>query len=80
VRRWIVDLIGRLRRPSIDRAALREEMTRTDPDFAHVRDVQHDALGLIGASRNARQLQRRIEDGASLRREREFWERNPRRD
>jgi hypothetical protein len=72
-----VDLIRHLRRPPIDRQFLLEEMSRGDPDFAHVRDVQHDALGLIGASRNARQMLQRMADGQSLRHEREFWERHP---
>lgn len=60
--RWIVDLFERLKRrdppppPVIDRAALREEMTRTIPEFRHVREVHHDASGLIGSSRNASQL------------------------
>lgn len=63
-----MDLLRRARRPSIDRAALREEMTREDPDFARVRDVQHDALNVIAAQQAA--------DGLAIRREREFWERH----
>lgn len=64
--RWIVDLFERLRRkdppppPVIDRAALRDEMTRTDPAFRHVRDVHHDALGVIGSNRNVDQLHDRF--------------------
>lgn len=63
--RWIVDLFERLKwrepppPPVIDREALRDEMTRSDPAFARVRDVQHDARGLIGADRTARQLRDR---------------------
>lgn len=63
---------GRLRRrlapPPIDRAALRDEMTRTDPEFARVRQVQHDALQAITA--------KRMQDGLAIRRERQFWERH----
>lgn len=42
--------------PAIDREALREEMKRTDPDFARVSLVQHDALNAIDASQKAHQL------------------------
>lgn len=55
--------------PTIDREALRFEMAQTDPDFARVRDVQHDALQAIAA--------RRAADGLAIRREREFWQRHP---
>lgn len=58
--------------PPIDREALREEMARTDPDFRHVRDVQHDAIGALAA--------RGLADGLAIRRERQFWERSGRRD
>lgn len=52
-----MDLLGRLRsRPHIDRDALRNEMTREDPDFARVREVQHDALNALGAKRGADEL------------------------
>lgn len=69
---WLMGLFGRLQRrgapppPQINRAALREEMKRTDPDFARVSAVQHDALGLIGG--------KRVADGLAIRRERQFWE------
>lgn len=56
--------------------SLRFEMSQTDPDFARVRQVQHDARGLIGASRNAQQLAQRVLDGRAIRRERGFWERH----
>lgn len=35
---------------------VRFEMAQTDPDFARVRDVQHDALNALGASRAANQV------------------------
>lgn len=69
--RWLMGLFGRLRRRDppppqpIDRAALRFEMSQTDPDFARIRDVHHDALQALAA--------RRAADGLALRREREFW-------
>jgi hypothetical protein len=65
-----MDLIRRLRGaapPRVDRAALRDEMSRTDPDFAHVRRVQHDAMQALTA--------KRLQDGLAIRRERQFWER-----
>lgn len=68
--RWLMDLIERLRRPPprIDHEALRDQMSQEDPDFARVRDVQHEALGALAAKRAA--------DGMAIRREREFWERS----
>ena len=57
-----------------DPDSLRFEMSQTDPDFARVRKVQHDARGLIGASRNAQQLAQRVLDGRSIRHEQEFWQ------
>lgn len=69
--RWLMDRLRRLRRrlapPPVDRMALREEMTRDDPDFARVRDVHHDALQAITA--------KHLQDGLAIRRERQFWER-----
>lgn len=66
-----MDLIGKFRqRPPIDRDALRNEMTREDPDFARVREVQHDALNALGAKRGADEL--------ALKREVEFWRRQGR--
>ena len=77
--RSIMDLLGRLKRtdppppPDIDREALRFEMAQTDPAYTHVRDVHHDALQAISAGS--------IADGVSIRREREWWQRNhPRQD
>src|SRR5690349_6943030 len=35
------------------REAIREEMTREDPDFRRVRDIQHDALQALTAKRAA---------------------------
>lgn len=68
----VVSFINRLRHedvpppPEIDPQQMREELTRTDPDFAHVRRVQHDALQPLTA--------KGIRDGLALRREREFWQ------
>jgi hypothetical protein len=75
---WLMSLFEHLRHaesappapPAIDRAALRDEMTRSDPDFARVRDVHHDALQVITGGSAAKQLK----DGMAIRREREFWE------
>lgn len=68
-----MSLFSRLRHtplpePMIDRAALRDEMRRTDPDFARVTRVQHDALQVLTANG--------IKDGLALRRERIFWEKH----
>jgi hypothetical protein len=57
-------------RGQLDPEAVRDRMTRDDPDFAHVRKVQHDALNTLGA--------KRVADGLSLRRERAFWSRHGR--
>jgi hypothetical protein len=71
--RWLMDLFERLRHreppppPIVDREALRDEMKRTDPDFARVSAVQHDALNAIGAGR--------VADGLAMQRERQTWER-----
>ena len=54
--------------PPVDRIALREQMTRDDPDFARVRDVHHEAMQPLSA--------KSIRDGIALRREREFWTRH----
>lgn len=70
--RWLVDLFTRLQRRDppplapIDRMALREEMTRDDPEFARVRRVQHDLTQPIAA--------KRLQDGIAIRRERKFWQ------
>lgn len=69
---WLMSLFSRLRHtpppppPTIDPVALREEMKRTDPDYAHVSRVQHDALQIVAAGP--------IADGIAIRRERKFWE------
>lgn len=52
--------------------ALRFEMSQTDPDFAHVRDVQHDALNTIGAKHTADQLRDRFNE-----RLRDSWRSSP---
>lgn len=63
---WLMDVFGRGRdRGSLDPEAMRDRMTRDDPDFARVRKVQHDALNTLGA--------KRVADGLSIRRERTFW-------
>lgn len=63
--RWL----HRLQTPAhVDQMALRDEMTQADPDFARVRDVQHDAQQVLTAGG--------IADGLAIRREREFWERH----
>jgi hypothetical protein len=51
--------------PAIDRVALRDEMKRTDPDFARVSDVHHEVLQVLGG--------KSLADGLAIRREREFW-------
>jgi len=53
--------------PRLNRAAVRDELTRTDPDFARVRQAHHDALQVLTA--------RGIRDGLAIHRERRFWER-----
>lgn len=71
---WLLHILERLHGdhpsplpplPPVDREAIRAEMKRTDPDFARVSDVQHDAMQALGAQRLA--------DGMAIRREREFW-------
>lgn len=42
--------------PEIDRQALRDQMTREDPDLAHVRDVAHGARDVLAGNHAARQL------------------------
>lgn len=70
----LMDLIDRLRHrplpepPPIDHHALREEMAATDPDYARIRQEQHDALQALTA--------KAIRDGIAIRRERLFWERH----
>ena len=55
------------KRERIYPAELRDRMAQEDPDFARVREVQHEALQAITA--------KRLQDGLSIRRERQFWER-----
>lgn len=60
---WVMDLIRYLRRPTArDADAIRDEMTRTDPDFKRVREVQHDALNAITADQGSRDLRDRFID------------------
>lgn len=75
--RWIMHLFDRLQRreppppPEIDLDVLRDEMTRSDPDLAHVREVYHEGQNVLAGKDFARQLA----DGLSIRRERQFWSR-----
>ena len=71
----LLDIFGRQPRP--DPGEVREQMKRDDPDFAHVSTIHHDALGLIGAAINARQLAQRVADGRAVRQEAEFWKKHP---
>ena len=52
--------------PPVDRAALREQMTYEDADYARVRQAHHDAMQALTA--------KGIRDGLAIRREREFWQ------
>jgi hypothetical protein len=61
-----MDLFRREAEP-VDPSTVRARMTLEDPDFARVREVQHDAINVLSG--------RRIADGLAIRREREFWER-----
>lgn len=64
---WLMSLLDRLRgHPQVDPATVRDEMTRTDPAFRRVRDVQHDALNALASKRGADQM--------AIQRERQFWE------
>lgn len=65
--RVLMGLMGRLgrRTPHADPATLRSEMSRSDPEFRRVREVQHEALQALTA--------KRLQDGLAIRREREFW-------
>ena len=56
-----MDLFGWKTEP-VDPAAMRAELTRTDPDFAHVREVQHDALNTLGASKTSSQVRDRFNE------------------
>lgn len=70
--RRLMHLLSRLQRRDpppvtpVDRAAKRFEMTQRDPDFAHVREVYHDANIILAGKQAAEQLW--------LRRERQFWQ------
>lgn len=43
----LIDRIGGPSRPPVDRDAIREELTRADPDFKRARDVKHDLDNLF---------------------------------
>lgn len=60
-----MNLFRKPRPAPTDRVSLRDEMSETDPEFARVRDVHHDAQSALAAKRGA--------DGAAIRFEREFW-------
>lgn len=69
-----MDIIGRLRNTPppvpvpVDEMAVRAHLRATDPDFARVSSIQHDALQVVGGQG--------IADGIALHREVEFWKRN----
>lgn len=54
----------------VNREAKRFEMSQTDPDFAHVRDVYHDARTALAGQRAASQIRDRFSEGL-----RESWRR-----
>jgi hypothetical protein len=62
-------IFGRDQGRQIDPREVRAQMMRDDPDFAHVRKVQHDAINTLSAKHAA--------DGLSIRRERTFWSEHP---
>ncbi len=72
--RWMMALFGGRQNESaqqpqtVDRLALREQMTREDPEYARVRRVHHDAIQPLVA--------KGIRDGIALRHEREWWQRH----
>ena len=59
---WVMDLLSSFRRPPLDSGAVRDEMTRDDPSFRHVREVQHDALNALAGSRGIRQVRDRFNE------------------
>lgn len=68
---WVIGLFQHRPRPaSPDPQRVREELTRSDPDFARVRRAQHEAFQTLTA--------KRIADGLAIRDERRFWERTGR--
>lgn len=62
----------RLRPRDADQAAVRDQMARDDPDYAHVRDVQHDALNVLSGTQTAHQLRDRFNEQL-----RESWRPKP---
>ena len=56
---WLMELFGRRRTSRPDPAAIRDQMARDDPDYARVREVQHDALSALAARRGATQIRDR---------------------
>ncbi len=66
---WLARLAALVhpRHQPIDQDQIRDEMTRDDPDFARIRQAQHDALQALTA--------RRLADGIAIHQERRFWER-----
>lgn len=63
---WLVQLVHH-RPPPITPEQIRDEMTRTDPDYGRVRQAQHDAKQALTA--------KRLADGLAIHEERKFWER-----
>ena len=70
---WLLQILAQLQKrdappPSpVNQDELRFEMTLTDPDYASVRDIQHDALQVLAAKRGDekadrefRNLERRV--------------------
>ncbi len=65
---WLTWLTTRLTphaRPRVTPQEIRAELSLTDPDYARIRQAQHDALQALTAAR--------IADGLALRTERSFW-------
>jgi hypothetical protein len=71
-----MDLLGCFRRPPVNRDTVRDELTRVDPEFTRVRQIQHDAISALAAQRGARDLTVRDAFNEKLR---ESW-RPPHRD
>ncbi len=65
---WVSWLLGFVHHPRapIDPEEIRAEMTANDPDFARIRQKQHEALQALTA--------KRIADGLAIQTERQFWE------
>ena len=65
---WLTWLTTRLTphaRPRVTPQEIRAELSLTDPDYARVRQAQHDALQALTAAR--------IADGLAMSHEADFW-------